>query len=744
MAKTIIVSNRLPLKVQKKDTGITFETSEGGLATGLGSVYKQGDNLWIGWPGLWLEEEQDQEYVRTELLKENMQPVFLTETEIKEYYEGFSNETLWPLFHYFSQYAVYEQQLWEAYLAVNRKFCTEVMKFAQSEDTIWVHDYQLLLLPQLLREQLPGANIGFFQHIPFPSFEIFRLLPWRRRIIQGLLGADLIGFHTYDDMRHFLSSANRLLGYGNLHGLVDTGKRAVLVDAFPMGIDYEKYAALAVDPETIKLEQDFRQAIGTQRVIVSIDRLDYSKGIPNRLHAFELFLKRYPEFQEKVSLVMIVVPSRDTVEKYKRLKEEIDELVGRINSSYRTISWNPIQYFYRSFPLPEISAFYRLADVCLVTPMRDGMNLVSKEFIASKYDQKGVLILSEMAGAAQELADAIQINPNNIDRMADAIYEALSLPEQEQIAQMSAMQTLIKTYDIHQWVKVFMDRLSYVKIKQQSFTTDPLAGEALENLLRQYQEKSPRLIFLDYDGTLSPFTKDPRQAGPDEELLNVLGQLTADPQNRVVIISGRDRQTLEKWLGHLPVDLIAEHGVWLKRREVNWEMILTLNNSWKREIRPIMDAYVHRTAGSFIEEKDYSLVWHYRRVANGLGELRSRDLINHLGYIASNINLQVMEGNKIVEIKNLEVNKGIAATRWLELYPSNFVIAIGDDRTDEDMFRLMPPDSFTIKVGAQRSVAQYHLGSVKDVRNLLRTFSNLDINVDQETLEASKNGRDTE
>ncbi len=723
MARIIIISNRLPLKVQKKESGITFETSEGGLATGLGSVYKQGENLWIGWPGLFLEEEQDREFVRDELWKENMQPVFLTETEIKEYYEGFSNETLWPTFHYFSQYAVYEQQLWEAYMAVNQKFCDEVIKFAQPEDTIWVHDYQLLLLPQLVRKQLPGISIGFFQHIPFPSFEIFRLLPWRREIIQGMLGADLIGFHTYDDMRHFLSSTNRLLGYSNLHGLVDTGKRTVLVDAFPMGIDYEKYAALATDPETIKIEQEFRQAIGTQRIIVSIDRLDYSKGIPNRLYAFEQFLKRYPEYQEKVSLVMIVVPSRDTVEKYKRLKEEIDELVGRINSSYRTISWNPIQYFYRSFPLPEISAFYRLADICLVTPMRDGMNLVSKEYIASKLDQKGVLILSEMAGAAQELADAIQINPNNINQMVDSIKEALELPEQEQITQMTAMQTLVKTYDIHQWVKVFMDRLSYVKIKQQSFTTDPLTGEALDHLIQQYQEKTPRLIFLDYDGTLSPFTKDPRQAGPDEELLQILKKLTAEPQNRVVIISGRDRHTLEKWLGHLPVDLIAEHGVWLKRQEVKWEMILTLSNSWKREVRPIMEAYVNRTAGSFIEEKDFSLVWHYRRVPAGLGELRCRDLIHHLGYIASNINLQVMEGNKIVEIKNLEVNKGVAATRWLELYPSAFVIAIGDDRTDEDMFRLMPRDSYTVKVGAQRSVAQFHLSSVKDVRNLLQTLA---------------------
>lgn len=726
MSRTIIISNRLPLKAHKKESGITLEPSEGGLATGLGSVYKEGDNLWIGWPGLFLEKESEQEHVRAALLHENMQPVFLTETEIKEYYEGFSNETLWPTFHYFSQYAIYEQQLWETYMAVNQKFCDEVIKFAKPEDTIWVHDYQLLLLPQMIRERLPGVSIGFFQHIPFPSFEVFRLLPWRREIVEGMLGADLLGFHTYDDTRHFLSSVNRLAGFGNQHGLIDTGKRAILVDAFPMGIDFEKYASVAADPDTIRIEQEFRLAIGSQRVILSIDRLDYSKGIPNRLHAFELFLKRCPEFIEKVSMVMIVVPSRDQVEKYKRLKEEIDELVGRINSSYRTIGWNPIQYFYRSFPLAEISAFYRLADVGLVTPMRDGMNLVSKEFIASKLDQKGVLILSEMAGASQELADAIQINPNDVNQMANAMCEALMMSEEDQKAQMSHMQSLISAYDIHQWVKVFMERLTYVKKKQLSYATTALQGNERMRLVSNYKAVPNRLIFLDYDGTLSPFTKDPRKASPDEELLRILDRLTADARNRVVIISGRDRQTLEAWLGHLPVDLIAEHGVWLKRREVNWETILTLNNDWKREIRPILETYVNRTAGSFIEEKDFSLVWHYRRVQTGLGELRSRDLINHLSYITSNINLQVLEGNKIVEIKNLEVNKGVAATRWLELYKADFVLAIGDDRTDEDMFRLMPDDSFTVKVGSQRSAALFHLDAVPDVRKLLRELSEVD------------------
>ena len=322
MSRTIIVSNRLPVTVLKKNQHIEYKTSEGGLATGLGSVYKKGSNRWIGWPGIFLEEEGDQLQVAADLQADHMHPIFLTKNEIKEYYEGFSNETLWPTFHYFLQYAVYDQKMWETYRRVNQKFCNEVMKIAKPGDTIWVHDYQLLLLPQMLRENLPDSNIGFFQHIPFPSYEVFRLLPWREELLNGMLGSDLLGFHTYDDARHFLSSVSRIVGLNNQQGLIDTGKRTVMVDAFPMGIDYDKYAEVAEEEETLKREASYRQSFEGQKIILSIDRLDYSKGIPQRLEAFENFLKRFPEFQEKVTLLMIVVPSRDQVGKYKELKKK--------------------------------------------------------------------------------------------------------------------------------------------------------------------------------------------------------------------------------------------------------------------------------------------------------------------------------------------------------------------------------------------------------------------------------------
>ncbi|WP_114780612.1 bifunctional alpha,alpha-trehalose-phosphate synthase (UDP-forming)/trehalose-phosphatase [Botryobacter ruber] len=720
MAKLIIISNRLPIKIEEKEGKLAYKPSEGGLATGLGSIYKQNDNLWIGWPGMVVEEKEKKQQIVEDLHRENMHPVFLTNTEIKEFYEGFSNETLWPTFHYFSQYAIYDQKLWETYVSVNQKYCDVIMEMAEPNDTIWVHDYQLLLLPSMLREQLPNATIGFFLHIPFPSYEVFRLLPWRKEILEGMLGSDLVGFHTYDDMRHFLSAVNRIVGYGSMHGWINVGSRSLLVDSFPMGIDYEKYSSIAVSEEVQKREKIYRYNLQEQKIMLSIDRLDYSKGIPNRLHAFEKFLEKYPEFHEKVTLVMLVVPSRDSVGKYKQLKEEVDELVGRINGKYSRITWNPIQYFYRSYPLETLSAFYRMADVALVTPMRDGMNLVCKEYIASKHDQKGVLILSEMAGASKELSEALLINPNDISQYVEALHAALTMPEEEQMVYMSHMQDTLKRYNIHHWVSIYMDRLSYVKLKQMSMATSYLDEATFQEMSNAYQEASTRLFFLEYDGGLKEYKGDPALAKPDQELYELLENLSSNPKNRVVVVSSREKDNLEEWLGELNVDLIAEHGVWIKQRDKGWKTMLSLINNWKTDIRLILDLYVDRTPGSFIEEKDYSLVWHYRKVETGLGELRARELVNHLNFLSTNSNLQVLDGQMAVEIKAQEVNKGRAATHWLNIYSPEFVLAVGDDWGDEDVFKAMPSHAYTIKIGNSSSVAKYHLDTCEQTRRLLK------------------------
>jgi len=708
MPRTLIVSNRLPTKVLRTDDGLTFQPSEGGLATGLGSIYKQGDNVWIGWPGLFLEDAAEEDYIRQELRADNMAPVFLTEAEIRDFYEGFSNSTLWPTFHYFSEFATYEQTHWEAYVAVNEKFCAAVLAQAGPEDTIWVQDYQLLLLPAMLREARPEASIGFFLHIPFPSHELMRVLPWRNELLRGMLGADLIGFHTFGYMRHFLSSVAHALGLPAQNGRIETANRSVRVDAFPMGIDYERYAQAAASDEAKGHEARYREVLRDTRVILSIDRLDYTKGIAQRLRAFDLLLQRYPEWRGQVSLIMLVVPSRDQVAQYAALKEEIDELTGRINAQYRTIDWNPILYFYRSLPLEELAALFRIAEVALVTPMRDGMNLVAKEYVASRLDQRGVLILSERAGAARELSDAIIINPTDMGQLTEAMHDALVMPEEEQITRMAAMQALVKRYNVFAWTKLFLNQLAYTKMKQHTLATEMLTEEE-------------RLLLLDYDGTLMPFQGNPQRVEPDQELRLLLRALTELPHTRVVIISGRDRHTLEKWLGHLPVDFIAEHGVWLRPAGEEWQLFQQLRNDWMRELRPVLELYVARTAGSFIEQKDYSLVWHYRRVDAELGEVRARELLSHLSFMTANTELQVMEGNKVLEIKAAGINKGNAASRWLVKYPADFVLALGDDRTDEDTFRALPPEAYSVRVGTDaRSLARFHIASPAEVRQLLR------------------------
>lgn len=725
MGKTIIVSNRLPVKIVHEDDSFYYMPSEGGLATGLSSIYKEGDNLWIGWPGQNIKKEEEKVLITRDLKNENMIPVFLSKKLIENFYEGFSNDTIWPIFHYFLQYANFDHDLFDAYVEANKIFCDVVLEAATEEDTIWIHDYQLLLLPQMVRKKLPNVGIGFFQHIPFPSYEVFRMIPWRKKILRGMLGADLIGFHTYDDMRHFLSSVSRLVGIPNSRGRIEAGNRIIEVDSFPMGIDYQKYAMTAASPKTIDKEIKFRASLGNQKLIISIDRLDYSKGLPKRLEAFEHFLVKYPEFQEKVSLIMVVVPSRDNVPQYKELKEAVDLLVGRINGQFGKLNWTPVHYFYRSFALESLSAFYRMAHVALVTPMRDGMNLVCKEFIASKLDKTGVLILSEMAGASKELSDAILINPNNSEEMVDAIYKALVMPEEEQIVHISIMQETLKRYNIHHWVSMFMERLEHILEIQKSMATRLFDEKAAEQIAQQFKTSKNRMLFLDYDGTLTGFHPDPQMAKPDSILINLLKRLAANPKNRVIIISGRDKGTLDLWLGHMDIDIIAEHGVWLKEKTGAWATIAKLKNGWKSEFRPVLNAYVDRTPGSFIEEKDHSLVWHFRKVETGLGELRSRELTSHLKYLTTGKNLQVLEGDMVVEVKNSDVNKGNAAQKWLDSYDHDFVISFGDDWTDEDTFKAMPEDAITVKVGNTSSAAMYNVPTVKEVRGFLKVLVEL-------------------
>ncbi|MGI4020914.1 MAG: bifunctional alpha,alpha-trehalose-phosphate synthase (UDP-forming)/trehalose-phosphatase [Janthinobacterium lividum] len=720
--KTIIVSNRLPVKIQEKEGEYSSSASEGGLATGLGSVYQEKNNVWIGWPGTEIATDKQDE-ITAQLADLSLLPVFLSQGEISEYYEGFSNEVLWPIFHYYaSTYSTYRESNWEFYQLVNQKFADVVLSVAQPGDTIWIHDYQLLLLPALIRAKLPDVSIGFFLHIPFPSFQLFHLIPWRSELLEGLLGADLIGFHTFDDVQHFTQACARLLHVNLSSNVISLPDRLVVAEAFPMGIDEQKYASLAQSEEVKQEIKQLQESFAGVRTILSVDRLDYSKGILQRLQAFEELLLNNPEYLGKVVLYMIVVPSRDTVPQYKHLRDEIDKRVGNINSLFRTLNWSPVQYFYRSFPIETLSALYASTDVALVTPMRDGMNLVSKEYVASRIQNNGVLILSEMAGSSRELIDAIIVNPNNMNMMTSAIKQALEMPAEEQESRMVNLRKNVSKFNVKHWVKIFMDRLQEVKEQQQALRTRYISELTTKAIYKIYAKTSNRIFFLDYDGTLVGFNADPKKASPDAELYQVLQNLTSDPQNKVIIISGRDYQTLEKWFGHLPITLIADHGAWQKLNG-EWESAPALNASWKKIVSPVLETFADRTPGSFIEEKTYSLAWHYRKVETGLGDLRAGELINNLRFITSDQGLQILPGNKVIEVKNIEINKGKTALAVLHGQAYDFVMAIGDDHTDEDTFKAMPENSVTIKVGSNSSAAKYYVNDVKEVRNLLQGFT---------------------
>ena len=724
--KLIVLSNRLPVSVSRTKKQIKIKESPGGLATGLRSLKQQKKVLFIGWPGYIPKNSKEKDYIKERLIHEHQcYPVFLTRTELDHYYYGFSNRTLWPLFHYFSSYSTFEETEWNAYQKANQKFFQEVIKTAEHNDTFWIHDYHLMLLPRLVRKIFPKSAIGFFLHIPFPSSEIFRILPWRTEILEGLLGADLLGFHTYEYARHFLSSTLRLLGYEHEFGSISIDDRIIRVDNFPMGVDIEKNNKLLADPEVQEETEQCRKRLGKEnKIILSVDRLDYSKGIPHRLKAFESFLARNRKWQKKITYIMLCVPSRTKVSHYKQLKKEIDRLVGNINGRFGTPSWTPVNYIYRSRPFRKLISLYSAADIALVTPVRDGMNLVAKEYVAAKKDNNGVLILSGTAGAAEELAEALIVNVHNKNEVVNAIKKALTMPQKEKESRMETMRKRILEYDIKHWTHSFIKSIEETKNIRASREHRKLNQHWKEKILDQYKNSKQRLLLFDYDGTLISFSKKPEYSKPDKELKRLLISLSNKTNNQVVILSGRKKSTLENWLGDIQCSFVAEHGSWIKSTQKDpWEKQGHIPYQWKDRIKPILKNYESRVPGSFVEEKEFGLAWHYRNASPELGKIRSHELFDNLNEFLANTNLQLMHGKKVIEVRAAGINKGIAATHFLGTKKWDFILALGDDWTDEEVFKELPEKAITIKVGYGATQARLFIESPKASRDLLRDLS---------------------
>ncbi|MGB5556201.1 MAG: bifunctional alpha,alpha-trehalose-phosphate synthase (UDP-forming)/trehalose-phosphatase [Flavobacteriaceae bacterium] len=733
MSKTIIISNRLPVQLQISNGSITAVPSVGGLATGMKSVHAGGESLWIGWSGLTDEEipEELSGDIDKALAQHGCSKVKLSAAEVDGFYFGFSNRTIWPLFHYFLEYSEFEFASWEIYKNVNQKFADAILEKANDDDIIWVHDYQLMLVPQMVREKRPNIAIGFFLHIPFPSYEIFRTMPWREEVLQGLLGADLIGFHTYDYERHFLSSVRRLLGLEVSFNDIYLENRVIKADSFPMGIDYKKFRDAALehkkrDPDKLselqKRLNKHKAADPEAKFFLSIDRLDYSKGIAKRLNAFEYFLNKYPQYKEKVRLIILAVPSRSNVPQYQLLKREIDELVGRINGEFSTVSWTPIWYFYRSMPFENLIDLYTSCDIAWLTPLRDGMNLVAKEYIATRTDKTGVLILSEMAGSANEMSESLLINPNNFEQIANSLSDAINMPLEEQQTRNAQLQKRLERYNVERWANDFMNSLKEQNDRDAANISKRMTENRLNSVLERYKKAKKRLLFLDYDGTLAGFHVDPQKAGPDEELYDFLDALQKQEGTTLFLISGRDKDTFTRWFLPKKYNMIVEHGVWISREGEEFKLLENVKNDWMEKIRPVLESFVDRTPGSFIEEKNYSLAWHYRKTDPDFGNLRASELSTVLTSLIGTDDLSVLNGNKVMEVKSSNVNKGRASMRMLGEDDYDFVFAIGDDWTDEFMFQELPENTVTVKVGRQKTSAKYFVENTAKVRELLKSF----------------------
>src|SRR5271170_7204535 len=728
--RLVVVSNRLPFTVSFKNGVPQFQPSAGGLTTGLSSYLERKipdgserpDYLWMGWPGASIPPEHQAAVRAYGEQQFKSSPVFLPEESMDRFYLGFCNKTLWPLFHYFPTLTHYEEENWQEYQNVNRAFAEAVMEALRPDDVVWIHDYHLMLLPKLIREKFPEMPIGFFLHIPFPSFEIFRMLPrvWREGIIEGLLGASLIGFHTHDYVRDFFTSVSRTSGYEHQLGSLTLHDHAVKVETFPMGVEFEKFSTAAALKETELQVGQLREKCIGQKVIFSVDRLDYTKGLINRLRGYELFLKNNPQWHGKVVFIISVAPSRIGVESYQAMKLELEQTVGRIVGDFGNVQWTPLVYQFRVLTFDEIVPLYRLCDVALITPLRDGMNLVAKEFIASRPDQTGVLILSEMAGAAKEMGEALIINPFHREEFAKALQQALTMPMEEQVKRNKPMRERLRRYDVNRWADEFLQALQATQKTEAARLARLLTGKVSAALVQQYHATTRRALLLDYDGTLVPFAAEPRLAQPDVELLELLMALGSDPANELTIVSGRPRYTLENWFGKLPISLIAEHGVWLRNKNSDWRMLKTVTNDWKQGVRPILQLFVDRLPGALLEEKEFSLAWHYRRADLEQASLRAKELLDDLAGYTRNIDVQVFEGNKVIEVRNSGVNKGTAALEWLSGRTLEFILGIGDDWTDEDLFRALPATAFSVRVGVANTSAQYFLGNQTAVRRMIR------------------------
>ena len=696
--------------------GPTLTPSSGGLASALREYHEANDAQWIGWLGDTSELSQDAVLaLEAQAARQRLKPVALSAREVSLFYDGYSNAVLWPLFHYLlDKVQLDASEEWRAYSEVNARFADAIAAEIQADESVWVHDYQLTLVPSLLRQRASSARIGFFLHIPWPSSDVFRILPSRAEVLAGLLGADLIGFHTDNDRQNFLQSAAEVLGVDYEQSTIHWEDREVHVGVYPISIDLPTFTRESAD--IAALTERFRAETRGKKIVLGVDRLDYTKGLDRRMLAIDRLLEREPALREQLHYIQIAVPSREKIDAYAELRKTVNELVTRINSSYGSPTSSPVQFLYRSISNDELLALYRAADVMLVTPLRDGMNLVAKEYVAARLDERGCLVLSEFAGAAAELATAVTVNPYDVMGLAGAVERALFMSEEEQQLRMRELRSVVMQKPVQAWAAEFLRDLEAIRPTPPALAS---AAAELEQAFQQLVAAKHRTLLLDYDGTLVAIESLPSLAAPNQQLLHLLSRLADGPNTAVHIVTGRSQESIEPWLGALPIWLHVEHGLRSRRPDGVWQPPIRERSAGVETSLQIMNKYAARTRGAFVETKAGSTSFHYRRcnpiaASRSLAGLRV-ELENQLGP-----EMQLLDGHKVLEARQPGVSKRVVVELALRESPADsLVLAVGDDRTDEDMFGALPADALSIHVGAGASAAKLRVEAPRTLLGLL-------------------------
>ena len=736
----MIASNRLPIRLTVDRTSVQVQRSSGGLSAALDAV--RGDATWVGWPGGVVPPAM-QKRVGKRLAKDHLYPVFLSAEEEEDFYGKVCNDTLWPLFHYFQDRLRITPEAWTRYVEVNQRFADTIIEHCEPDSRVWVHDFHLMLVPAMLRAREPRLSIGFFLHIPFPSSEIYRLLPEREQLLRGVLGADYVSFQVGDYARHFRSSCLRMLGIDSEPDWLELDGRRVGIGVDPIGIDVDGFREVIADPETARLLADLEKQYEGRRLVLGVERLDYTKGIPQKLHAFERFLEQDPGRARTTTMIQVVVPSRLDSPEYRAQRDEIELLIARINGQFGRPGTTPVEYIHRDISKPALVALYRRADVMMVTALRDGMNLVAQEFVLCQSEPglpsrwRGALLLSELAGSAQVLPGALLVNPWSVEGVVEHLATALELSVRERQRRLETMSNRVEDLDSKRWAEGFLTRLGRYSRRERIARRPPTVDAAVEERIRKrFVRARARTIVLDYDGTLREFEIHPDLAQPTPEIRALLRSLAEVPNTSVHIVSGRRRRNLEQWFGRLPVHLCAEHGYLARAPGEEWRTLVDLDLSWLRPIERLLRRVAADVPGAHVERKSCSVAWHYRQAEPEYGQWRARELLNDLHQHLQNAPAEILQGHQVVEVRAQGVDKGLYVR---SLFPegkvvNHFVLGLGDDRTDHDLLDALPAGSVAGHVGgllpSTRSAngrrEDVHLVGPGEVRAFLRALSEAD------------------